>query len=135
MKIWPYENIYYRVRNKVPYLIGSRCKKCRHVAFPRKEVCPACVTMGHMEDIELSRTGKIDTFSVLHVAAPGFPLPYVVGYVKLADGPKIFGAIQQDETSAASLEIGCEVELVLGKMRVDEDGNEVMGFQFRMEDK
>ena len=131
MKIWPYENIYYRLKDNQPYLIGSRCKNCDHVSFPKKEVCPACITKGAMEEVPLSRIGKVDTFSVLHVGAPGFPVPYVVGYVKMAEGPRVFAVIQEDEESGMSIETGREVELILGKISNDEQGNEVMGFQFR----
>lgn len=131
MKKWPYENVYYRLKDDQPYLIGSRCKNCDHVSFPKKEVCPVCVTRDTLEEILLSRTGKIDTFSVLHVGAPGFPVPYVVGYVKMAEGPRVFAVIQEDKESGKPLEMGREVELILGKISDDEEGNEVMGFQFR----
>jgi uncharacterized protein len=131
MEKWPFENIYYRLKNNQPYLIGSRCKNCNHVAFPKREICPACVTQGNMQDVDLNRKGKIDTFSVLHVGAKGFPVPYVVGYVQMAEGPRIFALIQGDEETRNLLEIGREVELVLGKICDDEQGNEVMGFQFR----
>jgi uncharacterized protein len=134
MKKWPFENLYYRLKDNQPYLIGSRCKNCNHVAFPRREICPACVKPGTMQDVDLSRTGKIDTFAVLHVAAKGFPVPYVVGYVRTADGPRIFSVIQADEADRNSLEIGSEVELILGKTCDDEQGDEVMGFQFRYAD-
>jgi len=133
MKTWPYENVYYRLKNNIPYLIASRCKNCDHVSFPKKEVCPACVTRDNSEEIELSRTGKIDTFSVLHVGAPGFPVPYVVGYVKMPEGPRVFSIIQKKKVSEDAVKIGQEVELILGKIREDEQGNEVMGFQFRCE--
>jgi uncharacterized OB-fold protein len=134
MKIWPYENVYYRVKNNIPYLIASRCRNCGHVSFPKKEVCPACVTRDNSEEIELSRTGKIDTFSVLYVGAPGFSIPYVVGYVKMPEGPRAFSIIQKDKVSEDAIKVGQEVELVLGKIRADEKGNDVMGFQFRCAD-
>lgn len=135
MKKWPYENIYYRLRDNIPYLIGSRCTNCDYVAFPKKEVCPACVTRGNMEETELSRTGKVDTFSVLHVGAPGFPVPYIVGYVKMPEGVRVFSVIQCENNSVESIEIGMDVELILSKIRDDDQGNEIMGFQFRSSQK
>ncbi len=129
MQITPYENIYYHVKEGKPYLIGSRCKNCDYVAFPKRAVCPSCISKDSMKDIELSRTGKIDTFSILHVAAPGFSVPYVVGYVSLPEGPRIFSMISY---SGESLEIGDEVELMVGKIREDELGNEVIGYKFKL---
>lgn len=135
MKTWPYENVYYRIRDEVPYLIASRCQNCQHVAFPKMVVCPACSTPDKMEEIELSREGKIDTFSVLHVGAPGFPVPYVVGYVKLPEGPKVFTIIRHDVETYGSPAIGNPVTLILGKIRQEANGDEVMGFQFSLTDE
>jgi len=129
MQITPHENIYYRVKEGKPYLIGSRCKNCDYVAFPKRVVCPSCISKDSMKDIELSRTGKLDTFSILHVAAPGFSVPYAVGYVNLPEGPRIFSMITY---AGESLEIGDEVELMVGKIREDELGNEVIGYKFKV---
>jgi len=131
MIISPYENIYYRFKDEKPYLIGSKCKICGYVAFPKKVVCPVCLTKESMEEIELSGKGKIDTFSVLHVGAPGFAVPYVVAYVVLQEGSKVFSMIEGCEPSEKSLEVGTDVELVVGKIRDDEQGNEVIGYKFK----
>ena len=135
MKTWPYENIYYRLKDNQPRLIASSCKNCGHVSFPQKQVCPSCVSMGTLEELELSETGTIETFSVLHVGAPGFPVPYVVGYVKMKEGPSAFGVIQHGEASMEDIQIGSKVRIVLGKIRNDDEGNEVMGFQFLLIDE
>ena len=84
-----------------------------------------------MEEIELSGRGRIDTFSVLHVGAPGFPVPYIVAYVVLPEGPRLFSMIGGCEPSEKSLEIGTEVELIVDKIRTDEQGNEVIGYKFK----
>lgn len=129
MQIKPYEKIYYGFKDGKPYLIGSKCQKCGYVAFPKKVVCPACITNGSMEDIELSRRGSIDTFSILHVAPPGFPVPYTVGYVCLPEGPRIFSNLSY---SGETIEIGDSAELIVGKIRDDESGNEVIGYLFKV---
>ncbi len=131
MKIFAYENIYYRCKDGKPYLIGSRCSHCNYVAFPKKVICPACVTKESMEEIELSRKGKIDTFSVLHVGAPGFAVPYIVAYVVLPEGPSVFTMVEGCEASEKSLKVGEDVELMIGKIREDEQGNEVIGYKFK----
>ncbi len=84
-----------------------------------------------MEEVELSQRGKIDTFSVLHIGAPGFAVPYIVAYVVLPEGPRIFSMVSGCEPSEKSLEIGAEVELIVDKLRDDEQDNEVMGYKFR----
>jgi uncharacterized OB-fold protein len=128
MQIKPYEKIYYDFKDGRPYLIGSKCNQCGYIAFPKKMVCPACMTNGSMQDMGLSRTGKIETFSTLHVAPPGFPIPYTVGYVVLPEGPRIFSILTD---SGEAINIGDDAELVVGKIREDEMGNEVIGYQFK----
>lgn len=130
MQIFPQENIYYRVRDGQPYLIGTRCHVCGYVAYPKKLVCPMCLVKDTMDEVELSRRGKLDTFSVLYVGAPGFNFPYIVGYVVLPEGPRVFTMITGCEPSEESLKIGTEMEMVLGKIR-NEDGDEVVGYQFQ----
>ncbi|MEK6710233.1 MAG: Zn-ribbon domain-containing OB-fold protein [Nitrospinota bacterium] len=114
-----------------PYLVGSRCRKCGYAAFPSRVVCPVCLNPESMEEVSLGSRGRVDTFSVLHVGAPGFEAPYVVAYVLMPAGGRVFSLITGCEPSEGSLEIGTEVELVIEKIREDERGNEVRGFKFR----
>ena len=130
MKIAPYENLYYRLSDGKPYLLGSKCRNCGYVAFPKKVDCPSCVTKESMKETELSRDGKIDTFSVIHVAPPGFTAPYILAYVLLPERVRILSMINCCELSNESLRIGADVELTLGKIREDENGNEVVGYKF-----
>ncbi len=58
-------------------------------------------------------------------------MPYVVAYVVLADGPKVFSMINDFESSRESIEVGTEVELVVGKIRNDEQGNDIISFKFK----
>lgn len=113
-----------------PYLIGSRCRLCGYATFPPRTVCPACIDRTSMEEVSLGSKGHVDTFSVLHVGAPGFKPPYVVAYVNIS-GVKVFSLITGCEPSEEALQIGSEVELVVEKVREDEEGNEVWGYKFR----
>lgn len=131
MEISQYENVFYRFINKKPYLIGSKCEVCKYIAFPKKVVCPACVSKKNMKEINLNGKGKIETFSVLHVGPPGFSLPYMVAYIKLVEGPRIFSMIEGCSVSENALDIGTEVELTIGKIYIDENGNEIINYKFR----
>ena len=113
-----------------PYLIGSKCRLCGHATFPPRVVCPVCIDKESMEEISLGSRGQVDTFSVLHIGAPGFKAPYVVAYVVIS-GVKVFSLITGCEPSEDSLEIGSDVELVVEKIREDEQGNEIRGYKFR----
>jgi len=114
-----------------PHLIGSRCKKCGYVAFPQKEICPACVEEGLMEEIALSRRGKLNTFTLTMVAPPGFEAPYIQGFIDLPEGCTIFSLITGCAPEEDALEIGQEVELVIEPVRRDDEGDQLIGYKFK----
>lgn len=114
-----------------PHLIGSRCRKCGYAAFPKREICPACVEEGLMEEIPLSRRGRLNTFTLTTVAPPGFQAPYIQGFVDLPEGCTVFTLITGCEPSEGSLQIGQEMELVIEPVRLDEEGNQLLGYKFK----
>lgn len=112
------------------YLIGSKCSACGYVAFPRRVVCPACVRENTMQDLPLSTRGRVFSFTVARVAPPGFTAPYLQSWIDLPEGPRIFSLISGVEPTDDALVEGQEVELVLEKIRTDEEGNDVIGYKF-----
>lgn len=66
-----------------PYLIGSKCKLCGYVSFPKRAVCPICVKGSTMQEAPLGRYGTIKYFSISRISQPGFPAPYVQSFVQL----------------------------------------------------
>lgn len=112
------------------YLIGSRCKKCGRVSFPKKHICSVCMTEDTMEETPLGTKGTIDTFTVIHVAPLGFKAPYVQAFVNLPEGPRIFSLIGGCDPLQNDLKDGAEVELSVEKIREDENGNDLIGYKF-----
>ena len=114
-----------------PYLIGSKCDICASVTFPKREICPRCVKPGTMKEVHLSGKGKLDTFSIVKAALPGFKAPSIQAYVQLAEGPKIWSLITGIEPDPNALKIGMDLELVIEKVREDAQGSELISYQFR----
>lgn len=117
--------------SELPYLIGSRCKLCQRSFFPKRIICPFCFKDDVMEEIRLSRKGKLVMYSVIRVAPLGFKAPYVQGFVDLPEGVRILTQLTNCESCEDALEIGMEVELVIEKIRDAERGNEIIGYKFR----
>jgi uncharacterized protein len=113
-----------------PYLIGSKCKLCGHVSFPKRVVCPVCVKGDTMQEIALSRYGTIKHFSVSRISQPGFPAPYIQSFVQLHEGPEIFSIITGVDPDKETIQVGTQVELVIEKVGEDEKGNDVMVYKF-----
>ncbi|MEM3562398.1 MAG: Zn-ribbon domain-containing OB-fold protein [Candidatus Jordarchaeaceae archaeon] len=113
-----------------PILVGSKCKSCGQIYFPRKRVCPNCMTIDEMEEVELSRRGKIYSYTIAYVGPLEYA-PYAFGFVELPEGISIFTHFTDCEPFEEKLKIDMEVELSSGKITTDEDGTEVIGWKFR----
>jgi uncharacterized OB-fold protein len=71
------------------HLQGSRCGHCGALAFPARAVCATCRRTGQ-EPIPLGSTGRLYTYAIVRQAPKGFPTPYVIGYVDLDEGVRVF---------------------------------------------
>lgn len=111
-----------------PYLIGKRCCSCGQFTIGRKIVCPHC----YSEDFEerpLSRRGSLYSYSISRVTPFGFDAPLVLGLVDLPEGLRIWSQIEVGP--GESLEIGMAVEMIVGRTRITEEHNEILGFKFK----
>lgn len=114
-------------------LIGSRCLSCGELFFPKKEIalCGYCQS-SELEEVELSRKGKVYSYSVVTQRPPVYykgEVPYALGFVELPEGIRIetlFTGCDPDSWC-----VGMDVEMVMEKLHEDEDGNEVMAYKFR----
>jgi uncharacterized OB-fold protein len=93
-------------------------------------VCPVCVRGSTMEEVPLSRFGKLKSFSISRISQPGFPAPYVQSFVQLDEGPEIFSIITGIDPEKDILQVGAQVELVIEPVGEDEKGNRTMVYKF-----
>lgn len=75
-------------------LVGTKCKKCGAFLLPPRPMCRECLS-SDFEAVEFSGKGTLLTYTVIHIAAPAFQshAPYILGIVKLDQGPSIPGMI------------------------------------------
>jgi uncharacterized OB-fold protein len=119
-----------------PHLIGSKCNSCGDYFFPRVESCrnPHCSKTKPVEDVLLSRRGKLHSFTVNHYPPPIFHLPdpfvpYANGSVELPEGIRVTTLIGT-EYNEKNLKVGMEMEMIIDKLDEDKDGNEVVSWRF-----
>jgi uncharacterized OB-fold protein len=121
-----------------PHLIGTRCTSCGDYFFPTVDACrnPRCMSTD-LEEVKLSRKGKLYTYSINHFQAPPpyVPpdpfVPYATGVIELEkEQMKVHGQISQN-TDFESLRIGMEMEVVLETLYTDEQGNNVTSWRFK----
>ena len=120
-----------------PRLIGSKCKTCGTVSFPKSPVCrnPKCKNKRDVGEVLLTRRGELMSFTLVcypppppYVSPKPF-VPFIVGEVEFPEGIAIIGQISGCKYE--DLRIGMEVEMVVDKLFEDDGGNEVVGWKFR----
>jgi uncharacterized OB-fold protein len=104
---------------EAPVLIGSACRRCGTVTFPRQASCPRC-TSEDVEERELQRRGTLWTWTIqcfppksppYAVADPAAFVPYGVGYVELPGEVRV--ETRLTVADPAVLRIGMPMELTL----------------------
>jgi len=107
-------------------LVGSKCDRCSNVHFPPKT---KCVCGGDVKDITFSGNGKIVSYTTIRTAPKGFDAPYIVGIIKLDEGPRITGQIVGEATT---IDIDKCVKVVFRKLKEMSDGLNIYGFKFEL---
>ncbi|MGQ4834068.1 MAG: Zn-ribbon domain-containing OB-fold protein [Candidatus Asgardarchaeia archaeon] len=119
---------------EIPYhfrLEGGKCRDCGKAFVPYRQVCPYCKSR-NVELAKMPRTGKVVTYSILHVYPKGFrkQAPYVVALIELDNGARVVSQITDCDPS--DVKIGMKVEAVF--RRISEEGKAGIikyGYKFR----
>ena len=113
------------------HLIGSKCRSCGATFFPKRVICGKCYK-DKVEDIELSRKGKIITWTTICLSPPGYKgkVPYVLGEVQLPEDVVIRTQFTGVDPENPAINIGDELEMVIEKMYEDDEGNDVVCYMF-----
>jgi uncharacterized OB-fold protein len=112
-----------------PALLGSRCRTCGTVAFPKEQAfCrnPDCAG-SEFDEVPLSRFGRIWSYTdaryqppAPYVAADPYE-PFCIAAVELAGEKMVVLGQVVGGIAASELAIGDEVELVLDTLYEDDD--------------
>lgn len=118
-----------------PALLGTRCTGCGSVFFPREETfCrnPACAGT-KFEEVELSTRGRLWSYTN-NCYAPPAPFvspkptfePYAIAAVELEREKMVVLGQVVDGVGASQLEVGMQMELVLGTLFEDEKSETII---------
>lgn len=125
---WPADN---------PALLGSRCNNCGIATFPAAQSCMACSGQNVSVE-ELPTRGTLWTWTIQQFMpktpynsgeTPETFKPYGVGYLELPGGVRVEGRLT--ENNPEKLTIGMEMDVVFDTYRVEDNGDEVIGFFFK----
>jgi uncharacterized OB-fold protein len=113
-------------------LLASKCTNCGKLHFPPQRLCSSCFSWEEMEEMPLSRRGRIFSWTVSYMMGE-----HPIGYIDLPEGIRVFTAFTDcGEDATKTLDIGKEAELVVMPMREMEFGMEIgsvefVGYKFR----
>lgn len=94
-------------------LRGRKCTECAGISTLKLPVCPACHARDQFEEVKLSRTGSIFTFSQEHYF-PSPETPVSMVSVDLDGGGRLL--TQMTDCEPEDVKVGARVELVFRKM-------------------
>ena len=115
-------------------LKGCRCRSCGQAFLGPMAACENCQSPD-LEEIALSRRGKLYTYTVLRNKPPGDykgpePFqPFAAAMVELPEGLCILSPLK--DCNFERLKVGTPLELVVEPLYVDGEGNEVIAYKFR----
>lgn len=116
-----------------PRLTGCKCTNCNELFFPKKEngICTYCQGKC-LEDILLSKVGKIYSFTIVMQRPPTFyqgEVPYAIGFVELPEGIRVETLFTGCDFE--QLVVGMSVQMVVERLHLDENENEILTYKFR----
>lgn len=118
----------WRLKKQKYALVGSKCAGCSALFFPARKFCAGCQSTG-MKPHGFSGFGVIESFTTIHAPPSGFSAPYVIGLVRLDEGPSIVAQLSAEEGEAA---IGKRVSMVFRRL-LDENKGGVINYGFKFE--
>ncbi len=118
----------YLVLGDEPHLIAHECTGCGARFFDRRNACASCEGES-FRDVDIPTTGELRAFTIVSMAAPGIPVPFVAGVVD-CDGTSVRSNIINTPPDPEHVSLGLKVRLTTYPIGTDDNGTEAIGFGF-----
>lgn len=119
----------YLVLGDEPHLVAKECTACGARFFDRRNACAACGSDAGFREVPIATEGELKSFTIVSMAAPGIPVPFVAGVVD-CDGTSVRGNVVNVEPDADHVHLGMKVRLTTFPIGSDSAGTEAVGFGF-----
>jgi uncharacterized protein len=118
----------YLVLGDEPHLKAHECTSCGARFFDRRNACASCENT-EFKDVAVATTGELRAFTIVSLAAPGIPVPFVAGVID-CDGTSVSGNVINTEPDPDHVKLGMKVKLATYPIGTDDDGTEAIAFGF-----
>lgn len=111
-----------------PHLVANECASCGARFFDRRNACASCFATT-FRPVDIPTDGIVRSFTIVAMAAPGVPVPFVAAIVDCG-GTSVRGNIINTEPTPEHVTLGMKVRLATYSLGADDDGVEAIGFGF-----
>lgn len=111
-----------------PRLVAQECLSCGARYFDRRNACASC-SGGDFRAADIATDGVLRTFTIVHFAADGVPVPFVAGVVD-CDGTSVRSNIVNVAPDPQHVKNGMRVRLTTVPVGTDENGVDAVGYGF-----
>ena len=118
----------YLVLGDNPHLEANQCVECGARFFDRRNACASCGGT-EFEKAAVGTDGEVRAFTIVSLAAPGIPVPFVAAVID-CDGTSVRGNIINTEPDPDHVSLGMKVKLATYSIGTDDNGTEAIGFGF-----
>ena len=111
-----------------PHLVAHECTACGARFFDRRNACAHCFGT-EFRAAEVATTGEVRAFTIVSLAAPGIPVPFVAAVVD-CDGTSVRANVVNTEPDPEHVHVGMKVRLTTQVVGTDSAGTEAIAFGF-----
>jgi uncharacterized OB-fold protein len=97
----------YLVLEPEPHLVANECTACGARFFDHRLACAACEG-DEFTKVDIATTGVVKAFTIVSLAAPGIPVPFVAAVVD-CDGTTVKGNIVNTKPDPDHVRLGMKV--------------------------
>jgi uncharacterized OB-fold protein len=118
----------YLVLGDNPHLVAHECTNCGARYFDRRNACAGCFGT-EFRDVDVATDGELRAFTIVSMAAPGIPVPFVAGVID-CDGTSVRANVVNTPPDPEHVTLGMKVRLTTVPVGTDSEGTEAVGFGF-----
>ena len=112
-----------------PHLVAYECGNCGARFFDRRNACARCGRTD-FASAAVDGAGELQSFTIVHRAAPGIPVPYVSAIVQTDDGTWVRSNVVNCDPTPEAVKLGMRVQLTTYPIGTDDDGTEAVAFGY-----
>ena len=118
----------YLVLEPEPHLVAHECASCGARFFDRRNACASCFGT-EFRTAAVAAEGEVRAFTIVSLAAPGIPVPFVASVVD-CDGTSVKGNVINTPPDPEHVHVGMKDRLATQVVGTDAAGTEAVGFGF-----